>query len=300
MNLTLVVLAAGMGSRYGGLKQLEQINLHGETIIDYSVFDAMEAGFNKIVFVIRRDIEKEINEYLLNKYRSKINVEYVFQDLDNIPANLTIPAERIKPWGTGHALLVTKNIINEPFVVINADDFYGKSAYQVVADYIKSQGNKLKGKYCMAGYLLKNTLSEHGFVSRGVCSVNDNNELTDIIEMTKIGRRDNRIVADNDGKEVPLDGNVFVSLNFWGFTPDVFDELEKEFALFIKNNIHDIKSEYYLPDIANHQVKNSNATVKVLETTDQWFGVTYKEDRQMVVDKIAELTRAGKYPEKLW
>ena len=196
MDLTLLVLAAGMGSRYGGLKQLDQVGPSGETIIDYSVYDAMEAGFNKIVFIIRKDIEKDMKELLFDKYSQKIKIEYVFQELDKIPDGIELPADRVKPWGTGHAVLMAKDVINEPFVVINADDFYGKSAFKVVADYMKAQQNDLKGKNCMAGYRLKNTLSEHGTVSRGVCKVNDQNELVEIIERTKIGCKDAKIIAN--------------------------------------------------------------------------------------------------------
>lgn len=300
MDLTLLVLAAGMGSRYGGLKQLDQVGPSGETIIDYSVYDAIEAGFNKIVFIIRKDIEKEMNEMLFEKYSRKIKIEYVFQELDKIPEGIELPANRVKPWGTGHAVLMAKDVINEPFVVINADDFYGKSAFKVVADYMKSQQNNLKGKNCMAGYLLKNTLSEHGSVSRGVCKVNKENELIEIIERTKIGWQHGKIVADDNGNDLELDGDVYVSMNFWGFTPDVFPELESEFKKFILENYENIKSEYYIPNIVSHQINNNTATVKVLEATDQWFGVTYKEDKPIVIEKIKELTNTEKYPEKLW
>ncbi|MFO7828411.1 MAG: sugar phosphate nucleotidyltransferase [Bacteroidales bacterium] len=300
MDLTLLVLAAGMGSRYGGLKQVDEVGPNGETIIDYSVYDAIEAGFNKVVFIIRRDIEKEMNELLFDKYRNKIKVEYVFQELENVPDGIQVPKDRVKPWGTGHAVLMAKNVINEPFVVINADDFYGKGAFKVVADYIQKQGNDISGKYCMAGYLLKNTLSENGTVSRGVCEVNEHNELIDITERTKIGWKDGKIVADNDGVDLVLEGNEYVSMNFWGFTPDVFPELESEFKKFIQNNYNNLKAEYYIPSIVSHQMDKKNATVKVLEANSQWFGVTYKEDKPIVIDKIKELTKIGEYPHKLW
>ena len=300
MDLTLLVLAAGMGSRYGGLKQLDQVGPSGETIIDYSVFDAIEAGFNKIVFIIRKDIEKEMNEMLFKKYSKKIKIEYVFQELDKIPKGIELPADRVKPWGTGHAVLMAKDVINEPFVVINADDFYGKSAFKVVADYMRSQKDKPKGKNCMAGYLLKNTLSEHGYVSRGVCKLNDKNELIEIIERTKIGWKKGKIVADDNGNDLELNGDVFVSMNFWGFTPDVFPELESEFKRFIIENASNLKSEYYIPSIVSHQINNDLASVKVLEAADQWFGVTYQEDKPLVIKKIKELTQAEKYPKKLW
>lgn len=300
MDLTLLVLAAGMGSRYGGLKQLDQVGSSGETIIDYSVYDAIEAGFNKVVFIIRRDIEKEMKELLFDKYSKKIKIEYVFQELDKIPEGVEVPADRVKPWGTGHAVLMAKDVINEPFVVINADDFYGKSAFKVVADYMKSQAADLKGKNCMAGYRLQNTLSEHGTVSRGVCKVNDQSELIEVIERTKIGWKNEDIVADDNGSDLVLEGDNFVSMNFWGFTPDVFPELESEFKKFIVDNANNIKSEYYIPSIVSHQIDNNLATVKVLEATDQWFGVTYKEDKPLVVNKIKDLTDQGKYPEKLW
>jgi len=300
MDLTLLVLAAGMGSRYGGLKQLDQVGPSGETIIDYSVYDAIEAGFNKIVFIIRKDIEKEMKELLFDKYSKKVKIEYVFQELENLPDEIKSPEGRTKPWGTGHAVLMAKDVIHEPFVVINADDFYGKSAFKVVADYMKSQQKNLEGKYCMAGYLLKNTLSEHGFVSRGVCKVNDSMEMIEIIERTKIGLKYDIIVADDNGKEIVLSGNEYVSMNFWGFTPEVFTALESEFKKFIESNYDNLKSEYYIPSIVSHQVNSGKATVKVLEAKDQWFGVTYKEDKPIVIEKIKELTNRGMYPEKLW
>jgi len=300
MDLTLLVLAAGMGSRYGGLKQLDQVGPSGETIIDYSVYDAIEAGFNKIVFIIRKDIEKEMKELLFDKYSKKVKIEYVFQELENLPDGIKSPEGRTKPWGTGHAVLMAKDVIHEPFVVINADDFYGKSAFKVVADYMKSQQKNLEGKYCMAGYLLKNTLSEHGFVSRGVCKVNDSMEMIEIIERTKIGLKYDIIVADDNGKEIVLSGNEYVSMNFWGFTPEVFTALESEFKKFIQSNYDNLKSEYYIPSIVSHQVNSGKATVKVLEANDQWFGVTYKEDKPIVIEKINELTALGKYPKKLW
>jgi len=300
MDLTLLVLAAGMGSRYGGLKQLDKVGPSGETIIDYSVYDAIEAGFNKIVFIIRKDIEKEMKDLLFDKYSKRIKIEYVFQELTNVPDGITVPVDRVKPWGTGHAVLMAKDVIHEPFVVINADDFYGKSAFKVVADYMNNQKNDLKGKNCMAGYLLKNTLSENGTVSRGVCKVNESNNLVEITERTKISWEESKIITEDDGNNLELDGDSFVSMNFWGFTPDVFPELELEFKKFIQDNLSDIKSEYYIPSIVSHQMNNKLATVKVLEATDQWFGVTYQEDKPLVVSKVKELTDAGKYPEKLW
>lgn len=300
MDLTLLVLAAGMGSRYGGLKQLDQVGPSGETIIDYSVYDAIEAGFNKIVFIIRKDIEKEMKEMLFEKYSKKVKIEYVFQELNKIPEGIELPVDRVKPWGTGHAVLMAKDVINEPFVVINADDFYGKSAFTVVADYMKNHNDNLNGKNCMAGYLLKNTLSENGTVSRGVCKLNNKNELIEITERTTIGWKNEKIIADDNGNDLELNGDVYVSMNFWGFTPDVFPELESEFKNFIIDNISNNKSEYYIPSIVSHQINNGLATVKVLEATDQWFGVTYQEDKPLVINKIKELTQTGKYPEKLW
>ncbi len=299
MNLTLLVLAAGMGSRYGGLKQLDQIGPSGEIIIDYSVYDAIEAGFNKVVFIIRRDIEKEMKELLFEKYSSKIKVEYVFQDLDNVPDGIQVPKERVKPWGTGHAVLMAKDVINEPFVVINADDFYGKSAFKVVADYMKSQNNDAS-KNCMAGYLLKNTLSENGTVSRGVCKVNKNNDLVEITERTKIGWESDKIFAEDNEKKFELNGNLYVSMNLWGFSHKIFNDLESEFRDFIIKNVSDIKSEYYIPSIVSHQINNGLGSYKVLEAKDQWFGVTYKEDKPLVINKVKQLVKQGKYPEKLW
>jgi len=300
MDLTLLVLAAGMGSRYGGLKQLDQVGPNGETIIDYSVYDAIEAGFNKIVFIIRKDIEKDMNDLLFKKYSKRIKIEYVFQELENVPDGIDVPENREKPWGTGHAVLMAKDIIHEPFVVINADDFYGKGAFKVVADYIQSQKDNLHGKYCMAGYLLKNTLSDHGTVSRGVCQVNENNELIDITERTKIGWEGDQIVANSDYGQIYFSGNEYVSMNFWGFTPDVFPELESEFKKFILDNYKNPKAEYYIPSIVSRQIETDKATVQVLQSKSRWFGVTYKEDKPVVIEKIKELTKAGEYPQKLW
>ncbi|MDY6801180.1 MAG: sugar phosphate nucleotidyltransferase [Bacteroidota bacterium] len=300
MDITLLVLAAGMGSRYGGLKQLDQVGPNGETIIDYSVYDAIEAGFTKVVFIIRKDIEKEMNELLFKKYSQKIKIEYVFQELENVPEGIKIPKERKKPWGTGHAVLMAKDVIHEPFVVINADDFYGKGAFKVVADYIRSQKDNLIGKYCMAGYLLKNTLSEYGTVSRGVCKVNDNNELIDIKERTKIGWQNSRIIANSEDGEISFTGDEYVSMNFWGFTPDVFPELESEFKKFIQHNKNNPKAEYFIPSIVSHQMEKEKATVKVLQANSKWFGVTYKEDKPVVIKKIKELTKEGEYPQQLW
>jgi len=300
MDLTLLVLAAGMGSRYGGLKQLDQVGPNGETIIDYSVYDAIEAGFNKIVFIIRKDIEKDMNDFLFKKYSKRIKIEYVFQELENVPEGIDVPENRKKPWGTGHAVLMAKEIIHEPFVVINADDFYGKGAFKVVADYIQSQKNDLNGKYCMAGFLLKNTLSDHGTVSRGVCKVNEDNELIDITERTRIGWEGDKIVANSDHGKIYFSGNEYVSMNFWGFTPDVFPELESEFKKFILDNYKNPKAEYYIPSIVSRQIDADKATVQVLPSKSQWFGVTYKEDKPVVIEKIKELTKAGEYPQKLW
>ena len=241
-----------------------------------------------------------MKELLFDKYSAKINVDYVFQELNNVPEGVSVPKDRVKPWGTGHAVLMAKGVINEPFVVINADDFYGKSAFKVVAEYMKSQAKDLKGKNCMAGYRLKNTLSDHGTVSRGVCKVNEHNELVEITERTKIGWENGRIMAEDNGKQLELDGNSFVSMNFWAFTPDVFLELESEFKKFIGLNASNIKSEYYIPSIVSHQMNNKLASFKVLEATDQWFGVTYQEDKPLVINNIKELTGQGKYPEKLW
>jgi dTDP-glucose pyrophosphorylase len=300
MKPTLVILAAGMGSRYGSLKQVDPVGPNGETILEYSVYDAIRAGFGKVVFVIRRDIEKDFNEIFIDKLKKHIEIDYVFQELDMVPQGITVPADRVKPWGTGHAVLVAAKAISGPFAVINADDYYGSDAYKKMADYLSAlQVNS--SAYSMVGFDLDNTLSEHGLVSRGVCEVDAAGDLISVAERTKIGR-DAKGVAykDNNDNLVYISEKSIVSMNFWGFSPLFFEQLEKHFRDFIKENIGNIKAELYLPFVVDELIQQKQATVKVLRSNDKWFGVTYKEDKPLVVAKIKELVGAGVYPAKLW
>ena len=300
MKPTLFVLAAGMGSRYGGLKQLDPLGPNGETIMDYSVYDALKAGFGKIVFVIRKDFEDDFRKKVLSRYEGHIPVEVVFQATDKLPEGYTCPADRTKPWGTNHAILMGKEVIREPFAVINADDFYGRDAFRVIAEEL-SRPRDRKGDYCMVGFRVGNTMTENGSVSRGVCTVKDGN-LDTIVERTAIAYdNDHNIVfTDENGIVQRLEANTPVSMNLWGFTPDYFDYSEREFRSFLDKNIDTPKSEFYIPSCVDTLVKNGEATVKVLDTDSRWFGVTYAEDRPGVVAKFAELHADGTYPEKLF
>lgn len=297
---TLLILAAGIGSRYGGLKQLDKVGPGGEAIIDYSIYDAIQAGFGKVVFVIRKSIEADFKEFIGNKLDGKIEVAYVFQELDKLPEGVVLNPERKKPYGTGHAVLMAKEVISENFAVINADDFYGKEAYETIASYFKEL-DSLSNDNCMVGYNLKNTLSDHGYVSRGQCTSDENGYLIDVIERTHIEKKgDNIFFQDENGKEIELDEHTLVSMNFWGFTPKYFEQLENRFIHFIKENNNDIKSEFYIPFVVNQIIEEGIGKTKVLESDAEWFGVTYQEDRPVVVESIRKLIRAGKYPERLW
>ena len=299
MKPTLFILAAGMGSRYGGLKQLDGLGPNGETIMDYSVYDAVQAGFGKIVFVIRKDFEADFREKVLAKYADKVPCEVCFQAIDKVPEGCTYNPERTKPWGTNHAVLMGKDLIHEPFAVINADDFYGRESFQVLADYLRSiEGTK--GQYAMVGYRVLNTLSENGSVSRGVCSTDANGCLTDVIERTKIARKNGQIVYTEDGIDTVLEPNTPVSMNFWGFTPEYFDYSEAAFRAFLKEKGQELKSESYIPSLVNDLIAKGIASCKVLDTTSKWFGVTYAEDRPKVVAKFAELVKQGIYPSPLF
>lgn len=300
MKPTLFVLAAGMGSRYGGLKQLDGLGPNGETIMDYSIFDAIRGGFGKVVFVIRKDFEEDFRTKILSKYENHIPVEIVFQSLDKLPEGFSCPEGRTKPWGTNHAVLMGKDVIKEPFAVINADDFYGRDSFAVLGKELATVAGK-KNEYSMVGFRVGNTLSESGSVARGVCDTNADGYLTTVVERTAIERIDGEIqFADENGKKVVLNDNVPVSMNMWGFTPDYFDYSEEYFKEFLRNNMEDLKSEYFIPLMVNELVTQNIARVKVLDTTSKWFGVTYADDRQGVVDKIQALINAGEYPEKLF
>lgn len=300
MKPTLVILAAGMGSRYGSLKQVDPVGPSGETILEYSVYDAIRAGFGKVVFVIRRDIENDFKEIFIDKLKKHIDIEYVFQELNMVSAGIQVPAERVKPWGTGHAVMVAATKVKEPFAVINADDYYGADAYKKIADYL-SKLNNTETNYSMVGFELDNTLSEHGLVSRGVCEEDSNANLISVVERTKIGR-DEKGVAYKDANDtsVYISDKSIVSMNFWGFTPVFFKQLEAHFQEFIKSNYTNPKAEFFLPFVVDDLIKAKQANVKVLRSTDRWFGVTYKEDKPLVVAKIKELVDKGVYPIVLW
>ena len=299
MKPTLFVLAAGMGSRYGGLKQIDGLGPSGETIMDYSVYDALRAGFGKVVFVIRKDFEEAFRKAVISKYADKVPCEVCFQSVDKVPEGCTYNPERTKPWGTNHAVLMAKDLIKEPFAVINADDFYGRESFQVLADYLKSvEGTK--GKYCMVGYRVANTLSENGSVSRGVCATDENGYLTDVVERTKIEKVGDKIIYTEDGVDTEISPNSPVSMNMWGFTPEYFDYVEKAFVEFLQARGQELKSEFYIPTLVNDMIRSGEATCKVLDTTSKWFGVTYAEDRPQVVMKINNLVKEGVYPEKLF
>lgn len=296
MKPTLVVLAAGMGSRYGGLKQIDTLGPSGQAILQYSCFDAARAGFGKVVFVIRRDIEKDFKEVIISKVSRSIACEYCFQDKTDLPEGFSLPADREKPWGTAHAVFAARNNVHEPFAVINADDFYGKEAYQTLADYFKTLPEGSQHQYCMVGYPVANTLSEYGTVSRGVCNRDADGNLTTVVERTKIIRENGKIVFIEDDQKTEIADNTPVSMNFWGFTPDFFGYLGKYFADFLRDNISKPKAEFLIPWVVDQLIKTNTAKTKVLTSNAKWFGVTYKEDRPTVVKKFQELTDAGEYP----
>lgn len=301
MKPTLFVLAAGMGSRYGGLKQLDGLGPNGETIMDYSIFDAIRGGFGKIVFVIRKDFEEDFRKKIISKYENHIPVEVVFQSIDKLPEGFTCPAERVKPWGTNHAVLMGKEVIREPFAVINADDFYGRDSFAVIGKFLSELPEGAKNTYCMVGFRVGNTLSESGTVARGICSTDENRHLTTVVERTEI-MRINGVVSykDENGEWVGIEDNAPVSMNMWGFTPDYFNYSEEYFIDFLKENIDKPKAEYYIPLMVNKLINDGTATVEVLDTTSRWFGVTYAADRQGVVDKLQALADSGEYPSKLF
>ena len=288
-----------MGSRFGGLKQVEPVGPNGEAIIDYSIYDAIRAGFGKVVFVIREHFADAFREIFDPKLKEKIEVEYVFQELDNLPKGFTLPEGREKPWGTAHAILVARNAVHEPFCALNADDFYGYPAYKAMADFLKRSTDPYE--YSMVGYKLSNTLSDFGSVSRGICEVNQNDLLQKIVETTKILKKDNSIISlEPDGSEVQLSGNESASMNMWGFKPTVFNVLEEKFIAFLKNHIHEPKSEMYIPSVVFDMISEGIANVKVLKADSPWFGVTYREDKPVVVEKLNKLTGAGTYPGTLF
>ncbi|MBM3420148.1 MAG: nucleotidyltransferase [Bacteroidetes bacterium] len=299
MKPTLMVLAAGMGSRYGGLKQLDQVGPSGETIIDYSIYDAIRAGFGKIVFVIRRDIEQPFREAFIDRLKNHIEIDYVFQELDNLPSGYKLPEGRQKPWGTSHAILVTKDKIKEPFGVINADDYYGVESFKILREFLVN--DKDDNNYTIVGYRMGNTLSDHGHVNRGVCRVSPSGFLEGIVETRKISKTPQGAVAPGaDGKDLMFTGEEVVSMNLWGFKPSVYYLLEKEFTSFLQTRIDDLTAELDIPTSVDKYVKDGTITIQILKTGGKWFGVTYREDKPFVVESIKNMVDAGIYPAKLF
>lgn len=288
-HTTLVVMAAGMGSRFGGLKQLEPVGTNGEVLLDYSVYDAAKAGFNKVVFVIKKEIEKDFRELVGKRIEQKIDVDYAFQELDKLPAGFTVPDDRKKPWGTGHAILCCKDLVDQPFAAVNADDFYGPSAYQQINHYLAQQ----TGDYCMVGFRLKNTLTDNGTVSRGICKADSNGHLLDIQEITDIAA--DCAYLDADKNKVVLPADTIVSMNMWGFTPDLFGYLEEGFHAFLTEKIEQPKAEFFLPFQIDELIKDGRKQVKVLVAEDKWYGMTYREDKPVLKAAIAAMTEKGLY-----
>ncbi|MEL7535071.1 MAG: sugar phosphate nucleotidyltransferase [Bacteroidota bacterium] len=302
MKPTLLILAAGMGSRYGGLKQIDGVGPNGEAIIEYSIYDAIRAGFGKVVFVIRESIEADFKAYFANKFQDKIEIAYVYQEITNVPDGVPYHPERQKPWGTGHAVLMGESAINEPFAMVNADDFYGAIAFQQMADYLKSMPEQEHPPYCIVGYKLNNTLSKHGSVSRGECKFDENNLLISVTERTKIQRNETGEIAytDSEGTDHILAEDTIVSMNMIGFAPNAFDHLNHYFKSFLEQRGQELKSEYYIPTLLSQVIQDNKESVKVITTDASWFGVTYKEDRSFVEENVGQLVQQGVYPANLW
>lgn len=301
MKPTLLILAAGIGSRYGGLKQADGVGPSGEAILDYSIYDAIMAGFGKVVFVIRKDIEGDMNRIFFDRWSKKIEIDYVFQEVNNLPGNFQSPADRTRPWGTGHAIWVAKAKIKEPFCVINADDFYGRGAYQLAYNFQSDLDNLINSRYCLIGYILKNSLSDHGFVSRAECRIDKNGMLSYVKERTKIKREGNEVFfEDENGTRSGIDENTIVSMNMWGFMPSLFNYLEEGMIRFLEENSSSLKAEYFLPSLIDELIRAGKVEVPVLRTDEKWFGMTYQEDREMVSGKLAELVKQGVYPSPIF
>ncbi len=301
MQPTLLILAAGVGSRYGGLKQLDRIGPNGETLLDYSIYDAINSGFGKVVFIINERLEAGFKEMFINRLRDHIEVDYVFQEIWMVPEGILVPDERQKPWGTGHAVLMAEGRIDKPFAVINSDDFYGRKAYRALADYYQDWTPGRENDYCMVGYRLDKTLSDFGSVSRGICRIGENRELLDVVERTSIeGTGKGIVYLEGNEPAVIMSPDTTVSMNCWGFTPSFFEQLKTGFDSFIKKNYENQKAEFYIPSVVNKLIQSKQSGVKVLSCDEQWFGMTYQDDRVVVVDSIRALIRKGVYPQKLW
>ena len=301
MKPSLLVLAAGIGSRYGGLKQIDPVGPSGEIIIDYSIYDAIRSGFGKIVFLIRKDIEETFRECISKKYENSIDIDYAFQELHMLPQGFSVPAERKKPWGTGHAIICAEKSIKEPFAAINADDFYGREGYRLLAERLSSVADGKTSEFCMVGFQLENTLSDFGSVARGVCVAGKDDYLISVTERTNIEKSGTGAVfTDESGSVHELTGKETVSMNMWGFTPSIFTGLKEQFVHFLKKRMDNPKSEFFIPNAVAEMIDRKQARVKVLRSSDPWFGITYKEDKTMVVESIRALVRNGIYPEKLF
>ena len=300
----LVIMAAGMGSRYGGLKQMDPVDDEGHIIIDFSIYDAIRAGFEKVIFIIKKENEADFREVIGERVAKKMQVEYVFQDLHNLPEGFTLPEGREKPWGTGHAVLSCLGAVDGPFAVVNADDYYGREAFQVIYDFLNTHRDNEKYQYVMVGYYLKNTLTENGHVARGICAVDETGKLAGITERTRIEKRENgpAFTEDNGASWVSLPEDVVVSMNMWGFTEGMFTELKERFADFLEKNLpkNPLKCEYFLPFVVDELLREGRAEVTVLESADRWYGVTYREDKPVVVAAIQNLKKEGLYPTGEW
>ena len=300
MKPVLLVMAAGLGSRYGGLKQLDKIGPNGEIILELSSYDAIKSGFEKIIFILRAEIVEEFKELIGNKLSQFAEIEYVIQDINNIPEGFNIPTDRVKPWGTGHAILCAKDIVKSPFLVINADDYYGQESFKLMYDYLST--NTEENHHAMVGYKLKNTLSENGHVARGICTVEDG-ELKEIVERTKIIKRDESAFYTEDEKEwIELDYNSIVSMNMWGFMNSIFEITEEGFKNFLQNNLNNnpLKAEYFIPLVVSDLINSGKGKVKVINSKDKWYGVTYQEDKALVKEAIERMIDEGKYKKNLW
>jgi UTP-glucose-1-phosphate uridylyltransferase len=300
MNIpTLVVLAAGIGHRYGGLKQIEPVGPSGEIVIDYSVFDAIGTGFGKLLFVIRREIEDTFKSVIEPHFEGRIPIEYAYQELNDVPAGFTPPQGRTKPWGTGHAVYACRHAISGPFGVINADDFYGRTSFKLLAEKLGDL-RPSENRYCLVAFVLRNTLSDHGPVSRGICQADGDDLLSNVVEHHKVEQAGTRVQGLRDGKAVPLTGEEPVSMNLWGFTPTIFDHLEREFRAFMPSATDNANVEFQLPTVVDSLIHQGRAEVEVLHSHERWLGVTYPEDKAHVTAGIRELVKAGVYPQKLW
>lgn len=297
MEITLLILAAGIGSRFGGLKQAEGVGPSGEAILDYSIYDAIRSGFKKVVFVIRKDILDDMQRIFFDKWADKIDIDYVFQEVDNLPDGRGPAPGRTRPWGTGHALWVARDKVREPFCMINADDFYGRRSYELAASFLGNMENIRHNRYALIGYTLNNTLSEHGYVSRAECEINPDGTLKSITERLKVKRDGTSIVyQDETGSSREIDDNAVVSMNIWGFLPSLFKHLENDMTGFLEKNAGSLKAEFLLPNVIDRLIKTGEVEIPVLKTNAQWFGMTYQEDREIVMAKLKELTERGVYP----